>query len=314
LFEEVAMSALGKRQTFAPQNVMSAFPPKADMCGAKTDVRFGPKADIGPTSDEHSDAWQDNPDLGELARLRIIDVQRTWPTARNHARARPCREWGNCRRTEETVDLIPTVPHHFHLGIELVLIRHVATVAAIAALLGPVSLAQAQSDNELLRGGATKKGIYNIFGFDGTGLGRTTVRYDSKYAPGTIVINTAERRLYLVQGGGSALRYGIGVGRAGFQWKGAHKITAKKEFPNWTAPPEMIARQRDVPRHMKGGDPDNPLGTRAMYLGSTLYRIHGSNDPDSVGEAESSGCFRMRNEDIADLYNRVPVGTTVVVQ
>ena len=276
-----------------------------------------PIADIGPTSDEHSDAWQDNPDLGELARLRIIEVQRAWPTARNHARARPCRDWGNCRRTGETVDLIPTVPHHFHLGIELVLIRHVANLAAIAVLLGPVSLAQAQSDNEreeMLRGGATKKGIYNIFGFDGTNLGRTTVRYDSKYAPGTIVINTGERRLYLVQGGGSALRYGIGVGRAGFQWKGTHKITAKKEFPNWTAPPEMIARQRDVPRHMKGGDPDNPLGTRAMYLGSTLYRIHGSNDPDSVGEAESSGCFRMRNEDIADLYNRVPVGTTVVVQ
>ena len=113
------------------------------------------------------------------------------------------------------------------------MIRHVATIAAIAALLGPVSLAQAQSDNEweeMLRGGATKKGIYNIFGLDGTGLGRTTVRYDSKYAPGTIVINTAERRLYLVQGGGSALRYGIGVGRAGFQWKGTHKITAKKRI------------------------------------------------------------------------------------
>src|ERR1043166_1105942 len=129
------------------------------------------------TSDEHSDAWQDNPDLGELARLRIIGVQRTWPTARNHARARPCRDWSNCRRTGETVDSIAPVPHHFHLGIELVLIRHVATVAAIAALLGSVSLAQAQSDNELLRGGATKKGIYNIFGFDGTGLGRTPVRY-----------------------------------------------------------------------------------------------------------------------------------------
>jgi len=184
-------------------------------------------------------------------------------------------------------------------------------------MLGPVSLAQAQSDNErevMLRGGATKKGIYNIFGLDGTSLGRTTVRYDSKYAPGTIVINTTERRLYLVQGGGSALRWGIGVGRAGFQWKGTHKITAKKENPDWTPPPEMIARQKDVPRHMKGGDPDNPLGTHAMYLGSTLYRIHGSNDPDSVGEAESSGCFRMRNVDIVDLYARVPVGTTVVVQ
>ena len=110
------------------------------------------------------------------------------------------------------------------------------------------------------------------------------------------------------------MRYGIGVGRAGFQWKGTHKVTAKKENPDWTPPAEMIARQKDVPRRMKGGDPANPLGTHAMYLGSTLYRIHGSPDADSVGEAESSGCFRMRNVDVADLYKRVPVGTTVVVK
>lgn len=196
-------------------------------------------------------------------------------------------------------------------------IRLVATVAAIAALLGSFSPAKAQSNNEreeMLRGGATKKGVYNIFGLDGTGLGRTTVSYQSKYAPGTIVIDTAARRLYLIQDGGSALQYGIGVGRTGFQWKGTHKITAKKVNPPWTPPPEMIARQPDVPRHMKGGDPDNPLGTHAMYLGSTLYRIHGSPDADSVGEAESSGCFRMRNTDVADLYQRVSVGTTVVVK
>ena len=199
---------------------------------------------------------------------------------------------------------------------DLVLTRLVATVAAIAALLGSVSLVQAQSDErqELLRGGAQKKGVYNIFGFDGTGFGRTTVSYQTKYPPGTIVIDTTERRLYLIQSGGSALRYGIGVGRAGFQWKGTHKITAKKVNPDWTPPAEMIARQPDVPRHMKGGDPMNPLGTHAMYLGSTLYRIHGSPDADSVGEAESSGCFRMRNTDVVDLYNRVPVGTTVVVK
>ena len=197
------------------------------------------------------------------------------------------------------------------------LTRHVAIVAAIAALLAPVSLARAQSDGErleTLRGGAQKKGIYNIFGWDGTDFGRTTVRYESKYAPGTIVVDTAARRLYLIQANGSALRYGIGVGRAGFQWKGTHRITAKKEKPDWTPPPEMIARQKDVPRHMKGGDPANPLGTHAMYLGSTLYRIHGSPDADSVGEAESSGCFRMRNTDVADLYKRVSVGTTVVVK
>ena len=197
------------------------------------------------------------------------------------------------------------------------LTRHIATIAAIAALLGLVSLAQAQSDDErqvMLRGGATKKGIYNAFGLDGTGLGRETVPYKSKYAPGTIVVDTAKRRLYLIQDSGTALSYGIGVGRVGFQWKGTHKITAKKENPSWTPPPEMIARQKDVPRHMKGGDPDNPLGSYAMYLGSTLYRIHGSPDADSVGEAESSGCFRMRNTDVADLYQRVSVGTTVVVK
>jgi lipoprotein-anchoring transpeptidase ErfK/SrfK len=128
-----------------------------------------------------------------------------------------------------------------------VLTRLVVAVAAIAALLGPVSLALAQSDNErqdILRGGSTKKGIYNVFGLDGTDLGRATVRYDSKYAPGTIVINTAERRLYLVQASGSALRYGIGIGRVGFQWKGTHKITGKKEFPNWTAPPRCARVKR----------------------------------------------------------------------
>jgi lipoprotein-anchoring transpeptidase ErfK/SrfK len=198
----------------------------------------------------------------------------------------------------------------------LVLKRFVATLAAVAALLGFVSLAYAQNDYvpEYLRGGASKKGVYNIFGLDGTGLGRTTVSYPTKYKPGTIVIDTAARQLYLVETNGTALRWGIGVGRTGFQWKGTHKITAKRENPDWTPPPEMIARQPDVPRHMKGGDPENPLGTHAMYLGSTLYRIHGSPDADSVGEAESSGCFRMRNTDVADLYKRVPVGTTVVVK
>ena len=197
------------------------------------------------------------------------------------------------------------------------LTRCVVAFISIAALIGSVGIAQAQSDNErqdMLRGGSTKKGMYNVLGLDGTDFSRTTVSYATKYPPGTIVINTAERRLYLVQPGGMALRYGIGVGKVGFQWKGMHKITAKKEFPGWTPPPEMRARQKGLPAHMKGGDPDNPLGTHALYLGSTLYRIHGSSDPDSVGEAESSGCFRLRNVDVADLYKRVSVGTTVVVQ
>ncbi len=197
------------------------------------------------------------------------------------------------------------------------LTRTLATMAAIAAFLGSVCLAQAQAgkeQEEMLRGGASKKGVYNVFGWDGTDLGRKSVTYQTKYPAGTIVVDTAERKLYLVQAGGSALRYGIGVGKTGFQWKGTHKITAKKIAPSWTPPAEMIARQPDVPRHMKGGDPMNPLGTHAMYLGSTLYRIHGSPDAESVGEAESSGCFRMRNTDVADLYDRVPVGTTVVVK
>jgi lipoprotein-anchoring transpeptidase ErfK/SrfK len=136
---------------------------------------------------------------------------------------------------------------------------------------------------------------------------------DDNYAPGTIVVNTAERRLYLVQPGGQALRYGIGVGRDGFRWGGVHRVTAKKEWPSWTPPAQMLARRPDLPRHMPGGI-DNPLGARAMYLGSTLYRIHGSNEPETIGQAVSSGCFRMTNDDVTDLYNRVSVGATVIVK
>ncbi|WP_404546346.1 MULTISPECIES: L,D-transpeptidase [unclassified Bradyrhizobium] len=141
---------------------------------------------------------------------------------------------------------------------------------------------------------------------------RTTVMYNGTYAPGTVVVNTAERRLYLVLGNGQALRYGIGVGRDGFRWAGVHRITAKKEWPDWTPPSQMLARRPDLPRHMKGGI-DNPLGARAMYLGSTLYRIHGSNEPETIGQAVSSGCFRMTNDDVTDLYSRVSIGTPVVV-
>ena len=142
---------------------------------------------------------------------------------------------------------------------------------------------------------------------------RQTVSFQSEYAPGTIVVNTAERRLYLVLPNGQALKYGIGVGRDGFRWGGVHRITAKKEWPDWTPPSQMLRRRPDLPRHMKGGI-ENPLGARAMYLGSTLYRIHGSNEPETIGQAVSSGCFRMTNEDVTDLYSRVPVGTTVVVK
>jgi lipoprotein-anchoring transpeptidase ErfK/SrfK len=142
---------------------------------------------------------------------------------------------------------------------------------------------------------------------------RTTVNFNAGYAPGTIYINTAERRLYLVLGNGQAIRYGIGVGRDGFRWSGTHRISAKREWPSWTPPAQMLRRRPDLPRHMPGGI-DNPLGARAMYLGSTLYRIHGSNEPETIGQAVSSGCFRMTNEDVTDLYNRVRVGSTVIVR
>jgi lipoprotein-anchoring transpeptidase ErfK/SrfK len=138
------------------------------------------------------------------------------------------------------------------------------------------------------------------------------VAFESKEAPGTVIINTPERMLYLVEGQGRAMRYGIGVGRPGFTWAGVHTVTAKREWPDWTPPDDMLKRRPDLPRHMEGG-PENPLGARAMYLGSTLYRIHGSNEPWTIGTAVSSGCIRMRNEDVIDLYSRVKVGTKVVV-
>lgn len=128
-----------------------------------------------------------------------------------------------------------------------------------------------------------------------------------------IVIDTKSRTLTLYEDNGIIRSYSVGVGRPGFTWRGEQTVTRKAEWPAWTPPPEMLKRRPDLPRHMKGG-PDNPLGARALYLGSTLYRIHGSNEPNSVGHAVSSGCFRMTNEDVIDLYSRVPVGTKVVVR
>ena len=141
---------------------------------------------------------------------------------------------------------------------------------------------------------------------------REIVSYNSRYAPGTIVVSTAERRLYYVLPGGQAVRYGVGVGRPGFTWSGVNKITAKREWPSWTPPAAMLARRPDLPRYMAGGI-ENPLGARAMYIGRSEYRIHGSNEPDTIGQAVSSGCIRMTNEDVTDLYSRVKVGATVVV-
>ena len=138
------------------------------------------------------------------------------------------------------------------------------------------------------------------------------VVYTGTEEPGTIVIDTPNKFLYLVQPGGRALRYGIGVGRPGFTWAGTHLVSAKKEWPDWTPPKEMLERQPYLPRHMEGG-PNNPLGARALYLGSTLYRIHGSNEPWTIGQNVSSGCIRMRNADVEDLYERVKVGAKVKV-
>ncbi|TXM60937.1 MULTISPECIES: L,D-transpeptidase [unclassified Methylobacterium] len=142
---------------------------------------------------------------------------------------------------------------------------------------------------------------------------RETVAYSGPYSAGTIVVSTAERRLYYILGNGEALRYGVGVGRPGFTWGGVQNITMKKEWPDWRPPSTMLRRRPDLPRFMKGGI-ENPLGARAMYLGGSIYRIHGSNEPETIGTAVSSGCIRMANEDVIDLYTRAKVGTKVIVQ
>ena len=198
--------------------------------------------------------------------------------------------------------------------------KRVFALVATAVMLAAVLPAQARPRSEpkpdfQVDDSPSLLNFFSNFTYSGgtSAIPRQTVGFQSNYAPGTIVVNTAERRLYLVQPGGQALRYGIGVGRDGFRWGGVHKVTAKKEWPSWTPPAQMIARRPDLPRHMPGGI-DNPLGARAMYLGSTLYRIHGSNEPETIGQAVSSGCFRMTNEDVTDLYSRVSVGTPVIVK
>ena len=143
-------------------------------------------------------------------------------------------------------------------------------------------------------------------------LKRQVVNYATREAPGTIVIDTPNTYLYYVLGNGQAIRYGIGVGRDGFTWSGVQSVTKKAEWPSWTPPADMLARQPYLPRFMAGG-PGNPLGARAMYLGGTIYRIHGTNAPETIGSRVSSGCIRLTNKDVADLYSRVNVGTKVVV-
>ena len=188
----------------------------------------------------------------------------------------------------------------------------VCLVAVMGALAVTAGGASAFFDERYDNGAPVGRGFGGLFG--GTSpVARTTVSYPNRYAPGTIVINTAERRLYLVLDQTQAIRYGIGVGRPGFTWSGVRTVSMKREWPDWTPPSQMLHRRPDLPRHMAGG-PENPLGARAMYLGSSLYRIHGSNEPETIGQAVSSGCFRLTNEDVIDLYGRVRVGATVIIQ
>jgi lipoprotein-anchoring transpeptidase ErfK/SrfK len=193
--------------------------------------------------------------------------------------------------------------------------RWIAVFVAGLTLIASSALGQYQYElderQQMLLGGAPRGKAFSLWGVQA--IPKTTVNFPGNHAPGTIVINTAERRLYLVQGDGTAIRYGIGVGRIGFTWKGVRKVTDKKEWPSWTPPPQMLKRQPGLPRYMPGGE-GNPLGARALYLGGTLYRIHGTAEPETIGQAVSSGCFRMLNADVIDLYDRVRIGATVVVQ
>jgi lipoprotein-anchoring transpeptidase ErfK/SrfK len=207
------------------------------------------------------------------------------------------------------------VTAHFQLwgkGMKRRLLSLVSASGAIAIAALVTAQANTLTDPDgRLRGGTPDsiriRGIGEILS-----LQRTMVPFETKEKPGTIIVFTAQRKLYLVTAPGQALRYGVGVGRDGYTWNGIHTVTNKREWPDWRPPPEMLKRQPGLPRHMKGG-PGNPLGARALYIGSTIYRIHGTHDPDSVGEADSSGCIRLTNPDIVDLYERVKVGAKVIV-
>ncbi len=194
-----------------------------------------------------------------------------------------------------------------------------ALVLGAALLLSPALLSSASA--QVLGYAATPQSAFATENMDldeGDGravpqrLKRAIVAFDTREAPGTIVIDTGNTQLYYVLGQGRAVRYGVGVGREGFTWSGVQTVTRKAEWPDWHPPAEMVARQPYLPRFMAGG-PGNPLGARAMYLGSSIYRIHGTNDPSTIGKFVSSGCIRLTNEDVADLFSRVDVGTKVVV-
>ncbi len=209
-------------------------------------------------------------------------------------------------------------------GCVMINIRRFGTAAAIATVVAGTSFASSASANPFfLFGGpfeqapSVQQPVERITPPEGSvelpaHLRRQVVDYRSNEAAGTVIIDTPNTYLYFVLGNGRALRYGIGVGRDGFTWSGTQAISKKAEWPDWTPPPEMVVRQPYLPRYMAGG-PGNPLGARAMYLGNTIYRIHGTNNPSTIGGHVSSGCIRMTNEDVTDLYSRVNIGTKVVV-
>ena len=185
-----------------------------------------------------------------------------------------------------------------------------AIAGAVLGLVGLTGAANAYQIDPL-----TRQPLVSSYGEgrpQATAVPREVVAYAGPHRPGTILISTQERRLYYVLPNGTAVKYGIGVGRPGFDWAGVKTVTQKREWPDWRPPAQMLRRRPDLPAYMPGG-PENPLGARAMYLGGTLYRIHGSNEPETIGQAVSSGCIRMLNEDVVDLYERVKLGTRVVV-
>ncbi|KLK90031.1 ErfK/YbiS/YcfS/YnhG family protein [Microvirga vignae] len=190
------------------------------------------------------------------------------------------------------------------------MIRFVFTVVASACIMAFTGPAQAQTVASL--GGGPASFFERLFGGPTSPTVRRLVSWPGDHRPGTIVISTSQRRLYFVLGSGQAIQYGVGVGRPGFTWTGTKTVSMKREWPAWSPPAAMLRRRPDLPRYMPGGL-GNPLGARALYLGSSMYRIHGSNEPETIGYAVSSGCIRMTNADVIDLYNRTRIGTKVVV-
>jgi lipoprotein-anchoring transpeptidase ErfK/SrfK len=198
------------------------------------------------------------------------------------------------------------------MGIRFLLIACLSAGIAAGLTSAPAQAQESAADFFRADQGLRAGGAFGAFRPAASAIPRQVVAFQGRHAPGTIVVSTKERRLYFVLPDNRAVKYGVGVGRPGFQWGGALSVTRKAEWPDWRPPAQMLKRRPDLPRFMKGG-PDNPLGARALYLGSTLYRIHGSNEPETIGDAVSSGCIRMTNDDVIDLYNRVRVGARVVV-